>query len=127
MAIVSVSLNDKILRDMDVLQEKGGYSGRSEVVRAAVRSLLSEEKSRSNLQGKVEGIFIVINEEKHNNEISHLRHDFDSLIKTEIHNHFQKHACLHIFVIQGDAAKLMEMAKAFQSSRKVSQVKLIVA
>ncbi|MGH9991312.1 MAG: CopG family ribbon-helix-helix protein, partial [Nitrososphaera sp.] len=40
MTIVSVSLNDDILSEIDKLQKALGFSGRSEIVRAGIRNLL---------------------------------------------------------------------------------------
>ena len=40
MTIVSVSLNEDILHEMDKLQKALGFSGRSEIIRAGIRNLL---------------------------------------------------------------------------------------
>ncbi|MEM4253052.1 MAG: ribbon-helix-helix domain-containing protein, partial [Candidatus Nitrosotenuis sp.] len=44
MAIVSISLNEEILAEIDKLQKGLGFSGRSEVIRAGIRTFVSEEK-----------------------------------------------------------------------------------
>ena len=44
MTIVSISLNDEILNEMDKLQKSLGFSGRSEIVRAGIRGMISEER-----------------------------------------------------------------------------------
>ncbi|MCD6036624.1 MAG: putative nickel-responsive regulator 1, partial [Nitrososphaeraceae archaeon] len=46
MAIVSISLNQEILSEIDKLQNVLGFSGRSEIVRAGIRNLLAEERER---------------------------------------------------------------------------------
>ena len=44
MPIVSISLNENIIQELDKLQKVLGFSGKSEIVRASVRNLLLEEK-----------------------------------------------------------------------------------
>ena len=44
MPIVSISLNDEILSELDRIQKTMGFSGRSEIIRAGIRNLVAEEK-----------------------------------------------------------------------------------
>jgi CopG family transcriptional regulator, nickel-responsive regulator len=43
LAIVSISLNEDIIAEMDKIQKSLGFSGRSELIRASIRSLFAEE------------------------------------------------------------------------------------
>ena len=127
MSIVSISLDDKILKELDKLQNELGFSGRSEVIRAGLRTLLSEEREKAKLSGTVEGVFMVVNQEKHNETVADIRHQFNDVIKTEIHNHLDTNRCLHIFVVKGDSLRLKEFMKVFLTSRKVEYTKLFLA
>ncbi|HJT48894.1 MAG TPA: hypothetical protein VJ729_11990 [Nitrososphaeraceae archaeon] len=50
-----------------------GFTGRSEIIRASVRSLLSEgRKKKEDLIGDVHAIFLVIHDEKSDNEINEM-------------------------------------------------------
>ena len=51
MPIISISLNENIIQELDKLQKLLGFSGRSEIVRASVRNLLLEEKRIEELYG----------------------------------------------------------------------------
>ena len=51
MPIVSISLNDEILKQIDSLQKNLGFSGRSDAIRAGIRSFVSEEKQKEDLSG----------------------------------------------------------------------------
>ena len=44
MTIVSISLNDKILEEVDRARNELGFSGRSETIRAGIRMFISETK-----------------------------------------------------------------------------------
>ncbi|MGN6351005.1 MAG: CopG family ribbon-helix-helix protein [Candidatus Nitrosocosmicus sp.] len=46
MTIVSISLSKDLLDDLNKLRKRLGFTGRSEIIRASVRTMLSEEKKR---------------------------------------------------------------------------------
>ncbi|HZE77088.1 MAG TPA: CopG family ribbon-helix-helix protein [Nitrososphaeraceae archaeon] len=125
MTIVSVSLNDEILNEMSKLQKSLGFTGRSEIIRASVRTMLSEERKKQDLVGDVHAIFLVIHDEKSDDQINEIGHAYDKLINTHLHNKIDKDRCLEIFVLKGDANQVRNMTKRFQSNKKMDNVKLI--
>jgi CopG family transcriptional regulator, nickel-responsive regulator len=125
LTIVSVSLNEEILHEMDKLQKGLGFSGRSEIVRAGLRNLLSEEKKRHDLIGLIHALFLVIHDEESDEEMSEMRHNYDKLINTHLHSKIDKNRCLEIFLLKGDATDIREMTKSFQSNKKIHNVQLI--
>ena len=126
MAIISVSLNENILRNIEKIQSDYGYSGRSEVIRAGVRLLISESKDTEKLSGEINSILIVIHHNDSENAVSEIKHDFKDITKTQIHSHFEKEKCLEIFVLQGKAERIKEMHRQFNTNKKMDIVKLIV-
>lgn len=125
LTIVSVSLNDDILQEVDKLQKTLGFSGRSEIVRAGIRNLLAEERDRQNLTGNLYAILMVIHDEKSDDQVSEMRHDYDKLIGTHIHNKIDGDRCLEIFMLKGEAEDIRDMTKKFQSNKKMDHVKLM--
>ena len=126
MPIISISLNENIIQELDKLQKFLGFSGRSEIVRASVRNLLLEEKRIDELSGVLHSVLLVIHDEKSDQEISEIRHGFDKIINTHIHNKIDKDRCLEIFVLYGDAKEIKNITKKFQGNRKTDQVRLVV-
>ena len=126
MPIISISLNENIIQELDKLQKFLGFSGRSEIVRASVRNLLLEEKRIDELSGVLHSVLLVIHDEKSDQEISEIRHGFDKIITTHIHNKIDKDRCLEIFVLYGDAREIKNITKKFQGNRKMDQVRLVV-
>jgi CopG family transcriptional regulator, nickel-responsive regulator len=125
LTIVSVSLNDDILTEVDKLQKTLGFSGRSEIVRAGIRNLLAEEKDRQNLSGHLFAVLLAIHDEKSDDQVTEMGHGYDKLITTHIHNKIDGDRCLEIFMLKGDAEEVKEMTKKFQSNKKMDHVKLI--
>ena len=125
MPIVSISLNDEILSELDKLQSSMGFSGRSEAIRAGIRSFVSEEKQKSDLSGNIHAILLVV----HNNEFDHvvsgITHNFEDLITTHLHSKIEKEKCMELFVMNGDAEKVSTMTKDFQTNRNMDTVKLV--
>ncbi|MEM3373952.1 MAG: CopG family ribbon-helix-helix protein [Candidatus Woesearchaeota archaeon] len=125
--IVSISLNEKNIEDIDRIAKEQGYNGRSEVIRAGLRLLINEEKQKEKLKGFIEGVLIVVNKEEDNDEISKIRHLFNDIIKTQIHNHLESHNCLQIFVLNGDSEKIKLFVNKLETCKKTEYVKLIVS
>jgi CopG family transcriptional regulator, nickel-responsive regulator len=126
LTIVSVSLNNEILSEMEKLQKLLGFSGRSEIVRAGVRNLLYEERTRQDLTGLLHALLLAIHDEKSDEEMTELRHAYDKLINTHLHSKIDRDRCLEIFLLKGDANEIRDMIKKFQSNKKIDNVKLIV-
>lgn len=125
MTIVSVSLNDEILIGIDKLQKTLGFSGRSEIIRAGIRNLLAEERERQNLTGLLHALLLVIHDEKSDDQVTEMRHDYDRLINTHLHSKIDRERCLEIFLLKGDANDVIQMAKKFQANKKMDHTKLI--
>lgn len=127
MTIISMSLPDDILAQIDSLQSELGFAGRSELIRAALSMLVSDTKEKASLSGNLDGILIVIHDEKNTHDVSHIPHDYQSVIKTQIHNHLKNGKCLEIFIVNGNSERIKKLSGAFQTSRKVELVRLFVS
>ena len=125
MTIVSISLSKDLLDDLNKLQKRLGFTGRSEIIRASVRTMLSEEKKKEDLIGDIHALFLVAHDEKSDDEINNMRHTYDKLITTHLHNKIDRDRCLEIFVLKGNANQIRGMNKLFQSNKKMDNVKLI--
>ncbi len=123
--IVSISLNNEMLQDVDKIMKALGFSGRSELVRAGIRSLVSEEKERQDIIGSLHAMLLVIHDEESEQEVTSAKHTFDELIGTHIHSKVDNNKCLEIFLLKGEAEKIKNMTKAFQTNKKMDRVKLI--
>ena len=54
MPIVSISVSDELLTELDRLQKSMGFAGRSETIRAGIRSFVSEEKQKNEIAGDLQ-------------------------------------------------------------------------
>lgn len=131
--IISISLNDDILKDMDVLQKDLGFSGRSEIVRAGIRNLIEEHKKISEVgkddisNKEIEGTMIVTHHENSTDEFSKIKHSVHNIVKTHIHHELKEHKCMEIMLFKGKGKEILKLYKSFMSSRKIDSVKVIIS
>ena len=125
MPIVSISLNDEILSELDKLQKSMGFSGRSEAIRAGIRSFVSEEKQQSSLEGNIHAILLVVHNDEFDHIVSGIAHRFEDLIITHLHSKIEKEKCMELFVIDGDAEKITTMTRDFHTNKNMDTVKLV--
>ena len=126
MPIVSISLNDEILSEIDKLQKSMGYSGRSEIIRAGIRNLISEEKQRSNLSGLIHAILMIIHDEESEQIVTGIKHNHEELIGTHLHSKIEGNKCMELFLLHGEADKVDVMTRDFKTNRKMEHVKLVI-
>lgn len=126
MPIISISLNDEILSEIDKLQKSMGFSGRSEIIRAGIRNLIAEEKQRSNLSGLIHAILMVIHNEESEQIVTGIKHNHEELIGTHLHSKIESNKCMELFLLHGEADKVDVMTKDFKINRKMDHVKLVI-
>ena len=114
-----------MLSEMGKLQKALGFSARSEIIRAGIRGLISEEKQRVNLSGQIHAILMVIHDEKSEEMITATKHRYEDLIGTHLHNKIQNNKCMELFLLHGDAEKIGLMTKDFKINRKMEAVKFV--
>jgi len=126
MPIVSLSLNDKILDEIDKLEKSLGFSGRSEVMRAAIRHFITEEEAVNAMKGRIHAVLLITHSDRADEIITGATHKFDDIVVTHLHNKTEGEKCLETFIVAGDAARVKSMFKSLQSNRKADYVKLLV-
>ncbi len=126
MPVVSISLNKTMLEAIDRLQTEAGFSGRSEVMRAALRMLLEENKKHRELEGRLECVILVIHDNSTCSDVIDVQHKFGDLIVTHLHNAVEGGKCLEIFTLKGDAERVKQMYGELQRNKRLGYTKLIL-
>ena len=125
MTIVSISLNDEILKQIDNLQTTMGFSGRSDAIRAGIRSFVSEEKQKQDLIGEVNAILLVVHNDEYDNEVNGIKHSYEDLITMHLHNKINEEKCMELFILKGESEDVTEITKNFQINKKMDTIKLV--
>src|SRR5207247_1713918 len=115
-----------MIRTMRELQNSQGFTGTSELVRAALRLLVADAREKESTKGPVEAVIVVTHSEDREEPVTRIKHRFDDVVKTHIHNKAGKGTCVEVFLVEGDGAKAATMAKAFQREDDIKAVKMVV-
>ena len=124
MPIISVSMDEVILKNLDEIAQRRKYRSRSEAVREALREFIDvTEWGREAAQTSV--ILAVIYEKGNPKaDLAMLQHRFDE-IRTMLHTHLNEVDCLQIFVAEGPTARLKELIGQIRRVKGVKQIKFI--
>jgi CopG family nickel-responsive transcriptional regulator len=126
MGIVSISLNENILKEMDALQKDFGFTGRSELIRAGIRMLLTDKLDKEKQTGDIGCVLTVTHEEDDEESVTKIKHRFENIIQTHLHCKIRNDKCLELFILNGEAKKVREMTQEFQASDEMEHVKLTI-
>ena len=127
MTIISISMDEGLLEELDRLQEELGFSGRSEVIRTGARMLIADCKEKERLEGRLNAVLLLIHAQHVEDAVTAIKHEFEDIIHTQIHNHLRENKCLEVFILEGDAARVKELITKFRTTGKMAYVKLVVA
>ena len=125
MTIVSLSFPETMINEMNQIQKSGGFAGRSELVRAAVRLLIEDSKAKDNLTGHMNAIVLVTHDESNEAPVTRLKHEFEEIVRSHIHNKISRNNCVELFLLEGDGKKVASMVREFQKEDKLKSVKLV--
>jgi CopG family nickel-responsive transcriptional regulator len=126
MSILSVSMPDSMVKTMQHLQRSQGFSGNSELVRAALRLLIADVREKESVTGPTDAVIVVTHNEEREEPVTRIKHRFDDVVKTHIHNKAGKGTCVEVFLVEGEGSKAASMAKAFQREDGIKAVKMVI-
>jgi CopG family nickel-responsive transcriptional regulator len=127
---IGVSLPKNLLDEFDSIIETRGYSSRSEAIRDAIRSYISEYKWMEKEEGEIIGVVNVIYDHHMRgvtDAIIDLQHEFGEIISTTLHIHLDKDSCLEMILVKGEMQKVRKLVNRITALRGVMNVKLITA
>jgi CopG family nickel-responsive transcriptional regulator len=127
MSIISLSLPTELLGELDTVLGEQKSATRSEVLRQALRSYLTEYKKLNELKGIVIAtISVLYNKEEKNEELFKLQHEFSDMITAYLHSHLTETSCLEVMVIKGPSSRLKELIDGLKANKPVKQIKFSV-
>jgi CopG family nickel-responsive transcriptional regulator len=125
MPIVSLSLPDQMVKAMDEIQDSIGFSGRSELIRAAIRLLLEDTRHKDALAGRSDAVIVVGHAKEDEEPVTRLKHRFEDIVRTHVHCKVSQEDCIEVFVLAGEGKQIAAMAKEFEKEKKIRSVKLL--
>lgn len=127
MVIISASMNESMLKELDRLQKKLGFSGRSDIIRGAIRCFISENKEMESPEGTLDSVLIGVHEQSAEQAIAEIKHRHEVVIKTQMHTHLSSKKCLEIFVLYGNSGEIKEFYRECQRCGEMTYLRMLYA
>jgi len=124
--IVSLSFPEQMIKEMDEVQKSLGFTGRSELVRSGIRLLLQDVRDKSSITGEVSAVVVLTHNEEDEEAVTRIKHKFDGIVRTHIHNKTAKKRCVELFLLEGAGSYVTSMTKEFQKEDGIRSVRLLV-
>ncbi len=125
-AVTSISLSTNLRNKLDEIKDEKGYSSRSEVIRDAIRTYLSEYEVSKFEKGNLTATITALYQKSgpHDDLILHLRHEYDDIVEGNLHLHVGGgDNCAEIFVTEGNAERVSNFIGRIRAIRGIEQVK----
>ncbi|XRO75926.1 CopG family ribbon-helix-helix protein [Methanocaldococcus sp. 28A] len=111
---ISISFSKFLLKEIDDVVKKKGYSSRSELIRDAVRKHILESNSLLDKEGNISGIIIVVYTptKESMEKMSKLYFEYNDIVKSLNQSYITtscgKNKKVEIFVVEGNAKRISE-------------------
>jgi CopG family nickel-responsive transcriptional regulator len=123
--IVSVSLPDALVGQMDRLVGTRGYAGRSDFVRAALRDHIYSLEQLQAHRGRRSATITVLYPDELERKVSDINHAFGKIVKSLMHSQLGNGRCVTVFIVDGEGEQIQKLTAHFQSLRDTDIVKAI--
>lgn len=120
--IVSVSLLEDSVEQLNSLQKQLGLKGKSETIRAALKSLENETKDAQKMKGIVQ-VFLLVTHEHAN--LVNLVHQEKVTVLTHLHQHV-KERCVEVFLLSAPAESVRVLLSVLAKNKKVLATKIVL-
>jgi CopG family transcriptional regulator, nickel-responsive regulator len=125
--VTSISLSAKLRNKLDEIKDQKDYSSRSEVIRDAIRTYLSEYEISKLEKGNLTATITAMYQKSgpHLDDVLlHLRHEYDDIVEGNLHLHVGGgDNCAEIFVTEGNAERVSNFIGKIRAIRGIEQVK----
>ena len=120
MAVVSISMPDSLLERLDRFAEEHGFSGRSEVLREASRTLM-DEFDDPRLEDRALMATVTVRFDYQTADVEEalidLRHEYEDLVASNLHSHVGNHNCMELFVLEGTLEEISEFVGRIRATK----------
>jgi CopG family nickel-responsive transcriptional regulator len=124
----SVSLPQRLLRDLDAMARQKGYDNRSLAIADMIRDRLVEHRQQDGDQDIVGTITLVYDHHKRQvqSTLTDLQHDHSDVIVSTMHIHLDHDHCLEVLAVHGPAHIIKRTADALIAVKGVKHGRLTV-
>lgn len=123
MAVISISLPDDLVDQVDRAIGAGQYQGRSQYARAAIRHYLQD---RQQPEGQhVHGSVTIVYAHGKEARISDVRHAFHDIVLSMMHTHCEPELCMDVMIVAGPGPRIRDLTETLERMRDVERCRLV--
>lgn len=120
-----VSIPEDLLEDFDRIVEEKGYIGRSEAIRDAMRSYISEAKWETGGDNMMASLNIVYGHKpKIMADLIKVQHNSEAHVISTVHVHMTKTHCLEVITLKGSKDSILKLANTVAGISGIEFAKL---
>jgi CopG family nickel-responsive transcriptional regulator len=127
LTVVSLSVPDALLEQVDSMIKERGFASRSEIVRQALRLFLKEDVRIEEVKGDTMATITIIYREKADRaRLLDAQHVYSGLVSTFLHAHIHEGYCLEVILLKGQAQMIRKFVDTLRSNEQITQIKVAV-
>jgi CopG family nickel-responsive transcriptional regulator len=125
LTIVSLSIPDALLEQIDETIKEKGFVSRSEIARQALRMYLTENLKIEDIEGEaIATITLIYRENADRRRLLETQHLHSGLVSTFLHTHIHKGFCLEVIILKGQAIVIRKFVDALRRNEQIMQIKI---
>jgi len=127
MTIISLSIPDKLITQIDQTIKEKGYASRSEITRQALRHYLTEDPNLEEINGETTATATLIYKENANRQrLLETQHLHSNIITTFLHTHIHQGHCLEVIILRGQSNQIKKFIDNLRQNEQIKQIKIAI-
>ncbi len=126
LARIGVAIDEELLERFDTLNERRGYTNRSEAFRDLIRDTLIQASTTDDQRSVVGTLTLVYDHHVRmlTDRLTEMQHDHHEEIVSTLHVHLDHHHCLEVLVLRGKAGSVRKIADKLVATKGVEHGRL---
>ena len=127
MTIISLSIPDALLKQVDATITERGFASRSEITRQALRLFLKEDIQIEKLEGEIVATATIIYKEKADRKrLLDAQHVYSGLVSTFLHAHIHEGYCLEVIILKGQAKTIRKFTNTLRTNEQITKLNITI-
>ncbi len=126
LARIGVAIDEDLLKKFDSLNERRGYTNRSEAFRDLIRDALVQDRAAAPAAEVVGTLTLVYDHHVRmlQERLTQMQHEHYHEIISTLHVHLDHHHCLEVLVLRGRSARVRQIADRLLATKGVQHGRL---
>jgi len=127
MTIISLSIPDSLVEQIDQTMKEKGFVSRSEIARQALRLYLTEDLKIEDVEGEATAtITLIYRETADRRRLLETQHVYGGLVSTFLHTHIHHGFCIEVIILKGEALLIRKFVDRLRQNQEITQIKVSV-